>query len=70
MVLQSILLPKKYFNMLTAKKWISKNGYKLEHRNKQPELIKNYYHFRQSDKNKTNKYIIKKKNNILYVIAL
>ncbi len=70
MPIQSILIPVKYYTLQTAKIWISKNGYKLSHRNKKPELIKNYYHFRQSDKNKTGKYKAVKKNKIIYIISL
>lgn len=66
MILQSILIPKKY-GMTAAKKWIKKNSYKLEHRNKKPELIKNYYHFRQADKPKGVKYVVKKISDKIFV---
>lgn len=69
-VLQSILLNKKYFNMQTAKAWIKKHNYKLEYRNKKVETKPNFYHFRQADKSGAKRYFIKKKNNILYVMKI
>lgn len=69
-VLQSILLNKKYYNLQTAKAWIKKHNYKLEHRNKKVETKPNFYHFRQADKSGGKKYFIKKKDNILYVYKI
>jgi hypothetical protein len=69
-ILQSILLSAKLYNIKTASAWIKKNNYKLEYRNKKPELIKNYYHFRQADKGGHKRYFIKKKDDILYVYKI
>lgn len=54
MHLQTILFDKNYFNKRQAIAWIKKHNYKEEFNGKKPELIGNFYHFRQ-DKAKKNK---------------
>lgn len=66
MILQTILIPKKY-SLTEAKKWISENKYKLSYHNKHPELIANYWHFRQSSKTKGVAYRAKKIGDKIFI---
>lgn len=67
-MLQTILVPvKKYPKLSEAKRLIKSLGYKLSHRNKKPELIANYWHFRQGDKKAGAHYFTTKKRGLLYV---
>lgn len=60
MPLQTILFDTSLYSLGRAKKWIRSHGYKLSHRNKQPELLGNRWRFRQADKSKHGGYYSKK----------
>ena len=67
-MLQSVLIPKSIFNLVQAKNWIKDHNYKLSFYGKKPELIDNFYHFRQQAPSKFKKYYSTKlKNGVILV---
>ena len=59
---QSVIVPKKDFNLRQAKKWIKDNKYKLTFYKKKVDITKEFYRFRQTAP-KYKKYRTKKLNN-------
>lgn len=64
--LQSILIPKKYYNKKLAYAWLSHNNFKMNNLDEKQK----YYRFRQRDPKLFDKFYIKKlSNNILLIIG-
>jgi len=67
---QSVILPKKKFTKLQAKKWIKDNGYKESFYKKKVDITKEYYRYRQKAP-KYKKYRNKKlSNGVILVLGL
>lgn len=50
--IQSILIPRKKFNINDAYKWIFDNGFKVYYRGMEPDRSKNFIRFRQENPKK------------------
>ena len=69
-MIQSILIPKKYFSIDDAKLWIIYHGFKLKFRNKPYHETSKYYRFRQSIPSKLFNYRnFKLKNGIIFIVT-
>ena len=69
--IQSILVPREFFNLQEARKWIKNHNFKTKFRNKKIHVTKNFFRFRQRDPKRFNDFRSEKLNNgVVFIYGL